>query len=78
MNIRYKTIAWGGFETGKISYGIQAQKEKGQKFKNTSQEVDGIRRAMIYTSFERAKSIVVALNAGETPEMTEGLVPLKA
>ena len=74
--MKYRIHNWFNTQTGKPSFGIQCQVNKGEKFKHCGGTVAGVFRALIYVEEARAKEVVDAYNRGEKPEIAEGLTPL--
>lgn len=74
--MKYRIHKWGCMSPPRDSYGLQAQAAKGQRYMHVCDTVKGVKRAMIYETKKRAEEVCAALNAGETPDMEKGLVPL--
>lgn len=74
--MKYRIHKWHSVARNTTSYGIEAQKVKGARFRHCCADIGGVNRALIYDSEERALDLVIALNQGENPELTAGLVPL--
>lgn len=75
--MKYRIHIWASVRTGTKSYGLQCQTQKGKRFMHCCAEVNGISRSLIYIEKARAESLVKSLNAGESPELEAGLVPLR-
>ena len=75
--MKYRIHKWGCMSPRRESYGLQAQATKGEKYMHVCDTVKGIKRAMIYETKKRAEEVCAALNAGESPDMETGLVPLQ-
>ena len=62
---RFRLIPWGNIKTEAVSYGIQILPKGQKKFLHIFQEMDGVKRPLIYTTEARAEEIMKLMRAGK-------------
>lgn len=74
--MKYRIHIWRSILLKQEAYGLQAQKADGKPYLHCCATIDGVRRALIYTTRERAQEIVDAHHDGKEIDLSQGLVPL--